>query len=136
MTDDLDDEYYEDKWSDKSYRHLVHPRPFGIIILSIFLFILSILVFYIAYNYPGELLFTELFYFNDESMIFWIISYFSIIQIIVSIGLILGKKFAWIISFFLVIFNGILLGLIGIFIAILIVFYLTRPHVRDYFRRK
>ena len=133
MLDNLDDDNYVDKWSNKKYDHLVYPRPIGVSTLSVLFVLLAILVFYMAYKYPEALFLVQ---FDTHSMIILFFSFFCTIQIVTSIALFLGKRWAWLASIILITINGLLMGIIGIAFAALILFYLTRPKVRAFFKKK
>jgi hypothetical protein len=133
--------------------------PAGILILSIILFLATSIALIIAISLliPGTIL--DVLWNLNPSVhvgftamgkilgIFLII--LGIITLFAGFGILKGKKWAWWIAVFIFAANGlgdivrisaggyedILGGLVGILIAAGVLFYLTRPYVKDFFKK-
>jgi hypothetical protein len=94
-------------------------RPIGIICLVITIILIALIEVYIYYNYIG---------FNVTNLL-WIyyISVFVISAIVLPYGLLKGSGWAWT-------FAGILFAM-SIPIGLIFLYYITRPHVRAFYRK-
>lgn len=124
-------------------------RPLGITIISIYniiggiagLIVVGLLFTYTSF--PSEIKY--LLSLADESLtalvgialvLLTIGIIFTVAQLVVAYGLLKGFSWAWWLQFIITIFMGVS-GLLGSFIqfiiAIVILYYITRPHVKAYF---
>lgn len=130
-------------------------RPKGIIVVSIVMFVASIMALIVGISLllPGTAL-DILWTLNPSALelksISTILGYFllfiGIITLSAGIGLLKGRKWAWWIVVIIFILNGIgdifrlasggFEGIVGIIIAAVFLFYLTRPEVKNYFKNK
>lgn len=64
----------------------------------------------------------------------------GIASFVMAWGLMKGKSWAWTITMILtvisLIFDGLSLNVVGIIIDVIILYYLTRPHVKSYFGKQ
>lgn len=92
-------------------------RPIGIIILALVMILEALLSIYFYYRFVGF----------DTTLWLWIyyIAIFSLSAIILPYGLIRGRGWAWTVG-------GVLFAL-SIPLGLIFLYYLTRPHVKEYF---
>ncbi len=124
---------FEEKYGISSINERTKKRPLGITILAILNVIGALLSFVIIFAIPDYYLSFQLISAEIYLGIILITVVVSFIQLIVAYGLLKGISWAWTAEFALVIINGVLSGLVAFIFAIIIIFYLTRPHVKDYF---
>jgi len=115
-------------------------RPLGITILAIFQIIAAILSLMIVIAIPIYLQNYNLSYLLENEIFKLIFIYYIImipISIILAIGLLKRVMLAWVfiiilqaINFFTSIYRY---NIFGIFVSIVIIIYLTRPHIKEYY---
>jgi len=122
-----------DNWDYSSDDHLKVQRPLGITILAVLEIIGGIIsivgINLFEYIYPYLSLLPN----NIIFVIYAIAIILGILQIIIGYGLLKGKSWSWTAEFALRIINGALGSLFGFIFAIIIVYYLTRPNVKEFF---
>ena len=131
---------YKDRWSNTPVNELMRQRPAGVTLIAVLMLIGAVLSFLTIIILPlysnnfdwGLLL---------DDPIFRLTMFYTIIMIpisiILAIGLLMGKNWARLIviifEFISVIASLIVINLIGLLFPLIIIYYLTRPRVKDYF---
>jgi hypothetical protein len=112
-------------------------RPSGITIiagLQVFGAILSLIIMIIIF--PNYIFFKNILV-NELYKIFMIIM--IITSFFAAYGLLKGMKWAWVITIIFqiisIISNTINLNILSITFGVLIIYYLTRPHIKDFFEK-
>ncbi|MET1124030.1 MAG: hypothetical protein ABWW66_02045 [Archaeoglobaceae archaeon] len=126
-------------------------RPLGVTVLavlfaavSVLLFVSAIVVGFVASQlteqllppefaeyYPAMELFLRLF------VVFAVVA--GLLALLAAYGLLRGKKWGWWLAIVLVVLSVVEdvfflpYGIVGIIVAVVVIYYLTRPHVRSYF---
>jgi len=122
-----------DRWNHSSTEHLKPQRPLGVTILAILEFIGGILGIILILFLQSFFLYVGFFPADLLAILVALVVLLSALQILVGYGLIKGYGWAWTAEFILRIANGVFSGLFGLIFAVLIIIYLTRPHVKEYF---
>ena len=112
-------------------------RPSGVTIIAglhIFGAIVALLIFI---GPLSDYIFFENTLVNELYRIFMIIM--AVISLIVAYGLLKGMKWAWSVTIIFqsiyIVSSVITLNIVSLFYGILIIYYLTRPHIKTYFEK-
>jgi len=124
---EIDSNYFDNKMS---------KRPLGITILSILYILVGLLTLYILFAYPEYLLPLQFLSKDLYVAVNLIIALLAAIQIMVGFGLLQGKGWAWTGAFIIIIINGALSNILGFIVAVLLIYYITRPSVKKYYGKK
>jgi hypothetical protein len=118
-------------------------RPLGVTILAILLIINSIFAVFLAISLTSLLYHIKIDYLLNNPVIFIYLFYliFMIpITFILAYGLFKGIDtarfftiFLYFVSIFVSIYSRNIISMFSIFISLIIIYYLTRPHVKEYF---
>jgi len=128
---------FEEKWSDEPFKTLIRERPLGITILAILQIIGVILYSIILFMKPDLIVPSYLISDDIYLTCMTVTVVFLILSLIIAVGLLKGFNWARIIT---IIFQAISIGIsvisfniLGIIVSGYIIYYLTRPYVKEYF---
>lgn len=131
--DKIDINNISDKWSNKSKKQKIVDRPVGVTILAIFDFIGAIISLVVLFGF-SEYYFGTLYPINDfQYAIALITGALSFTQIFIGYGLLKGYSWAWTGEFIIRVISGATNFPAGFIVSIIIIYYLTRPHVKAFF---
>jgi len=135
--------FSEDKLSDKSLDELMHQRPLGVTILAALQIIGAVISFILIFLLPSlfeQYRVNELFGMPLLELVMTIAIISIPISILLGIGLLRGEKWTKTTTIFLQ-FSNVITSLInfnflGIFIPIIIIYYLKTPDVDKFFNKE
>jgi len=134
---------YEDKWSNKPINELMRQRPLGVTILATLQIIGAIITLVLVFLLPSlfrDYDINELFGipFLELFILFAFIT--TLVSILLAAGLLNGEKWARKVTIVFQIINVVTslinLNIIGIAIPIIIISYLNKPDIREFFTRE
>ena len=112
-------------------------RPSGIIIIVSLQILGAIVTLLLIFGPLSDYIFFENTLVNELYRIYAIIM--VVISLITAYGLLKGMKWAWILTIIFysiyIVFYAITLKIFNIFYEVLVIYYLTRSHVKTYFQK-